>query len=75
MEASPDEGHFGVVVFRGEMKPDEWPKYRYVLLELWRPNDATVEEVRKTERDLCRRQHSKRCMHAGFGRPASSSKE
>jgi hypothetical protein len=47
---------FGVVVFRGEMKPDEWPKYRYVLLELWRPNDAIVEEVRKAERDLCRRQ-------------------
>jgi hypothetical protein len=46
----------GVVVFRGEMKPDEWPKYRYVLLELWRPNDAIVEEVRKAERDLCRRQ-------------------
>ena len=47
---------FGSVIFRGEMKPDEWPKYRYVLLELWRSADPIIEEVRKAERDICRRQ-------------------
>lgn len=60
---------FSVVVYRGEMKPDEWPKYRYVLLELWRPSDPTVDEVRKIERDICRRQafealHARRVREA-----------
>lgn len=70
----PSGDTFGAVVFRGEMKPDEWPKYRYMLLELWRPSDPIVEEVRKAERDLCRRQtfeslHSRRgrelCVELG----------
>ena len=65
----PTGDTFGVVVFRGEMKPDEWPKYRYVLLELWRPTDPIIEEVRKGERDLCRRQafeslHARRAREA-----------
>jgi hypothetical protein len=47
---------FNTVVFRGEMKPDEWPKYRYLLLELWRTADPILEEIRKAERDLCRQQ-------------------
>jgi hypothetical protein len=52
----PTHDTFGEVIFRGEMKPDEWPKYRYLLLELWRPADPTINEVRKAERDNCRRQ-------------------
>ncbi len=52
----PTGATFSAVVFRGEMKPDEWPKYRYVLLELWSPTDATLNEVRTSERDHCRRQ-------------------
>lgn len=52
----PTRDTFGSVIFRGEMKPDEWPKYRYLLLELWRPTDLVIDEVRKGERDTCRRQ-------------------
>jgi hypothetical protein len=52
----PTGDTFGSVVFRGEMKPDEWPKYRYLLLELWHSADPIIDEVRKAERDLCRRQ-------------------
>src|SRR5262249_1440762 len=52
----PTGDTFSSVVFRGEMKPDEWPKYRYLLLELWHSADPIIEEVRKAERDLCRRQ-------------------
>lgn len=65
----PTGDTFGTVVFRGEMRPDEWPKYRYMLLELWRPTDVLIEEVRKAERDLCRRQafeslHNRRAREA-----------
>lgn len=52
----PSRDTFGTVVFHGEMKPDEWPKYRFILLELWRPTDPIIEEVRKAEQDQCRRQ-------------------
>lgn len=38
------------------MKPDEWPKYRYLLLELWRSTDPIVEEIRQGERNTCREQ-------------------
>lgn len=38
------------------MKPDEWPKYRYLLLELWRGTDPTIDEVVREERDVCRQQ-------------------
>lgn len=56
---------FGEVVFRGEMKPDEWPKYRIVFLELWEPSDPIIKEARDAELDLCRKQafrslHSKK---------------
>src|SRR5262249_5954768 len=47
---------FGEVIFRGEMKPDEWPKYRIIFLELWEPSDPIIKEARDAELDLCRKQ-------------------
>ena len=47
---------FNDVVFRAEMKPDEWPKYRYLMLELWRPSDPTIAAIVLEERDACRHQ-------------------
>lgn len=52
----PSPNTFNDVVFRAEMKPDEWPKYRYLLLELWRSTDPTIDEVAREERDVCRQQ-------------------
>ena len=52
--ASP--GSFHAVVFPKQMKPEEWPKYRYLLLELWKTDDALLDEVRRYERDHCRKQ-------------------
>lgn len=44
------------VVFPNEMSPDEWPKYRYLMLEIWSPSDIEFEKVVESERQLCREQ-------------------
>ncbi|MBJ8348841.1 DNA sulfur modification protein DndB [Antrihabitans sp. YC2-6] len=45
---------FRSVVFRAEMQPDQWPKYRYLLLEVWDPAHSVLSAVVREERDLCR---------------------
>lgn len=50
------ECSFRPVVTRGEMKPDEWPKYRYLLLELWRPAGGVVKDAWLLELEACRKQ-------------------
>jgi hypothetical protein len=30
------------IIVPGELKPDEWPRFRYMLLELWRPADERL---------------------------------
>lgn len=47
---------FREVVYPGEMQPDQWPKYRYMMLELWRPIDARLAQVVSKERDTARAQ-------------------
>lgn len=44
---------FRHVVYRGEMQPDEWPKYKYLMLELWRPSDPALKKVVDAERGKC----------------------
>jgi len=48
------ENTFRPVVMTEEMKPDLWPKYRYLLLELWSPNDLKLEEYRQSQLAACR---------------------
>jgi hypothetical protein len=47
---------FREVVYPGEMQPDQWPKYRYMILELWRPSHPALQAVVSAERDKCRGQ-------------------
>jgi hypothetical protein len=47
---------FREVVYPGEMQPDQWPKYRYMMLELWRPTNGVVAQVVAKERDTARAQ-------------------
>jgi hypothetical protein len=47
---------FRQVVFPGEMAPDEWPKYRYLILEIWNPSNQDMEDLVETERNICRKQ-------------------
>ena len=33
------------IVIPVELRPDEWPRYRYLFLELWRPQQAELAEL------------------------------
>ena len=35
------------IVIPGELKPDEWPRFRYIFLELWRPADERLAALTK----------------------------
>lgn len=56
LEVAPTNWTFPRFVVSGEMKPDEWPKYRYLVLELWNSDvsaiqaqiDADIAEARKS---------------------------
>ncbi|MER9490803.1 hypothetical protein NKI86_03100 [Mesorhizobium sp. M0320] len=50
----PSNQTFRSVVYRAEMQPDQWPKYRYVLLEIWRPTHPALQQVVADERGECR---------------------
>lgn len=50
----PSNQTFRNVVYRGEMQPDQWPKYKYLLLELWNPQDAVLSKTLADERSQCR---------------------
>lgn len=46
---------FRNVILHGEMQPSEWPKYRYLFLELWSPSDQALSAALVADRDICRR--------------------
>jgi len=50
----PGGATFRAVVLSGEMQPAEWPKYRYLILELWRSNDPALEDMLQEDRLRCR---------------------
>jgi hypothetical protein len=50
---------FRTVVLPGEMQPAEWPKYRYVFLELWTPTQSELGDLVETDRNACRRSVAK----------------
>ena len=45
---------FRQVVLPGELQPAEWPKYRYLLLELWKPAAPELQAVVDTDRNRAR---------------------
>ncbi len=53
---APSRYTFREVVYPGEMQPDQWPKYKYLFLEIWRPDAETIKDKVAEERDLCRNQ-------------------
>lgn len=58
-----DEGKsFRDVILSGEMQPSEWPKFRYLLLELWNPTDQALKEIIQEDREKCRRQVSEKLV-------------
>lgn len=41
---------FRQVVLPGELQPAEWPKYRYLLLELWNSSSEEMQKLIETDR-------------------------
>lgn len=41
---------FRQVVLPGELQPAEWPKFRYVLIELWKPSDEKLRDFLEQDR-------------------------
>ncbi len=52
------------MVIRGELKPDEWTRFRYILSEIWHPSDASLGEILVRLRKTCR----ERILKAVFNR-------
>ena len=53
---TPSASTFRRVVYRGEMQPAQWPKYKYLLLELWRATGTELEISLSRQRDIARQQ-------------------
>lgn len=51
----PSNQTFRHIVFRGEMQPDQWPKYRYLMLEIWNPTQTSLQASVLSERMHCRK--------------------
>ncbi|GAA6618144.1 DNA sulfur modification protein DndB [Scytonema sp. NUACC26] len=47
---------FRNVVYSGEMQPDQWTKYKYLFLEIWKPKHPKLNENLIKERQKCREQ-------------------
>ncbi|NIA00761.1 DNA sulfur modification protein DndB [Massilia sp. CCM 8734] len=46
----PGAPTFRQVVLPGELQPAEWPKYRYLILELWEPSSPSLRTFVETDR-------------------------
>lgn len=54
MKITESDSNLRKIVIPGELKPDEWPRFRYLFLELWRPADEELAALVSKYRDLCR---------------------
>lgn len=45
MAVNPSSSNLISIVFPHELKPDEWPRFRYILLELWRPTEQRLSAL------------------------------
>jgi hypothetical protein len=55
MTVVPSETTLRSIVIPLELKPDEWPRFRYIFLELWRPKDAALAALVEGYRAQCRK--------------------
>ena len=48
--------NFRSIVYSDEMQPDQWPKYKYLFLEIWTPVDPTLKDNVDNQLQICRKQ-------------------
>lgn len=54
LRLAPTKWTFGNFVVSGEMQPDEWPKYRYLILEVWTSKNSAVQKLIDEDVKECR---------------------
>jgi len=42
------------IVIPGELRPDEWPRFRYIILEMWKSQNAALDAMILESRSTCR---------------------
>lgn len=47
---------FRQVAYRGEMQPDQWPRYKALFLEIWQPHNKDLARYVQVERNAVRQQ-------------------
>jgi hypothetical protein len=55
-QITPTNQTFRNIVHRGEMQPDQWTKYKYLILEIWHPTNELLSTSLNEEREKCREQ-------------------
>lgn len=63
---------FRGVVYPGEMTPDQWPTYRYLLLEVWNPSNEVLGNQISSELKYCREQVFKKLYERKKGNIAKT---
>ena len=54
MKVAEDKYILRKIVVPGELKPDEWNKFRYILLEIWETKNLKLKPIIKSDLKLCR---------------------
>ena len=68
----PSDQTFRRVVFSQEMQPDQWPKLRYLLLELWTPSNGVLNQQVSVEVIRCRQEVMKALFSRSRAHEAST---
>ncbi|UJS25029.1 hypothetical protein [Thiothrix winogradskyi] len=54
---------FGQIVSLNEMKPNSWPKYRYIMLEIWSSSNEILNKRIAEQLEICRQDVSKQLFN------------
>ena len=64
---------FREIVYTGDMQPDEWPEYRYLVLEIWNPSNPLLKTKIAEELEKLRNEINERVFDAEIKRYSEGS--
>ena len=63
MKVVPSDKTLRSIVIPGELRPEEWNKFRYILLELWHTSNPSLQEIINGYISICRFEVAKSYYH------------
>jgi hypothetical protein len=63
MKVVPSDKTLRSIVIPGELRPEEWNKFRYILLELWHTSNPNLQEIINGYISICRFEVAKSYYH------------